>query len=315
MAKNIQKPWCIIGDFNAVLKDSERKGGSSSACFQGDNAFKEFVLECHLEYFFWFQKSRCKWLEFGDRNTSYFHGTTVIRRRKNKIVKLQNEEGVWIENKQELEHLVTDFYKNLFHDSGKYIPYCLTSAFPSLTAQELEDIAQPFSDMEIHGALKRMGGLKAPGPDGFQAIFYQSQWNTVGKSLCRFIHACEQEPRKISEINATLITLIPKVDNVVSLQQMWPISLCNVSYKVITKVLASRLRKIMEGLVSHNQCSFVPHRQTTDNIIITQEVIHSMKRRSGKKGWMAIKIDLEKAYDRLKWKFIKDTLEDIGLPK
>nr|KYP49443.1 Retrovirus-related Pol polyprotein LINE-1 [Cajanus cajan] len=134
-------------------------------------------------------------------------------------------------------------------------------------------------------------------------------------SLCCFIHSCEQELRKIYEINATLITLIPKVNNVVSLKQMRPISLYNVYYKVITKVLASRRRKVMEGLVSPNQCSFVPHRQTTDNIIITQEVIHSMKNRSRKKGWMAIKIDLEKAYDRLKWKFIKDTLEDIGLPQ
>nr|KYP61436.1 Putative ribonuclease H protein At1g65750 family [Cajanus cajan] len=87
---------------------------------------------------------------------------------------------------------------------------------------------------------------------------------------------------------------------------MRPISLCNVSYKIVTKVVATRLKSIMEDIVG-------PNRQTTYTIIITQEVIHSMKYKSGKKGWMAIKIDLEKAYDRLNWDFIRETLSNIGL--
>nr|KYP72339.1 hypothetical protein KK1_004927 [Cajanus cajan] len=70
----------------------------------------------------------------------------------------------------------------------------------------------------------------------------------------------------------------------------------------------------MEKLAHPNQCSFMPHRNK-DNIIIFQEVIHSMRLRIGRKGWMAIKIDLEKAYDRLKWSFVKDTLSDIDLPQ
>ncbi|XP_072059052.1 uncharacterized protein [Arachis hypogaea] len=95
---------------------------------------------------------------------------------------------------------------------------------------------------------------------------------------------------------------------------MRPISLGNVSYKVIIKILARRLRSVMEKLVRPTQCSFVLGRQSSDNIIITQEVIHSMRNKKGRKGWMAIKIDLEKAYDILKWNFIEDTLSDIGLP-
>lgn len=70
----------------------------------------------------------------------------------------------------------------------------------------------------------------------------------------------------------------------------------------------------MDHLVSPTQCNFVPHKHNMDNIIITQEVIHSMKLKRGKKHWMAIKIDLEKANDRLNWPFIKETIDDIGLP-
>lgn len=69
----------------------------------------------------------------------------------------------------------------------------------------------------------------------------------------------------------------------------------------------------MSKLIGPCQSSFVPNRQSSDNIIVVQEVFHSMRRKSRAKGWMAIKIDLEKAYDRIKWHFVKDTLEDIGI--
>lgn len=106
-------------------------------------------------------------------------------------------------------------------------------------------------------------------------------------------------PRKIGYINDTLITLIHKGDVVVTMRDFWPIGLCNVSYKIIIKLLVRRLRSIVEDLVSPHQCNFVPNRHNSDNIIIAQEVIHSMRTNRGAKGWMAIKIDLEKAYDWL----------------
>nr|KYP62476.1 Retrovirus-related Pol polyprotein LINE-1 [Cajanus cajan] len=82
-----------------------------------------------------------------------------------------------------------------------------------------------------------------------------------------------------------------------------PTSLCNLSYKVIMKVLALRLRNIMDGLIGSNQCSFVPSYHNKYNIMIKQEVIHSMCNKSGKK-WMVLKIDLEKAYNHLSLSFI-----------
>jgi hypothetical protein len=170
------------------------------------------------------------------------------------------------------------------------------------------------NQLEIYNTLMEMGGFKAPGPDGLQAVFYQIQWATVKHSFCNLILDIFHNLEKVAEINDTLITLIPKVDNVESLNQFRPISLCNVTYKLVTKILARRLRNVMEQLVSPCQCSFIPGRNSGDNIIISQEVIHSMKLKKGKVGWMAIKIDLEKAFDRLSWDFIKDTLTDIGLP-
>nr|KYP44247.1 Transposon TX1 uncharacterized [Cajanus cajan] len=95
---------------------------------------------------------------------------------------------------------------------------------------------------------------------------------------------------------------------------MRPIGLCNVSYKILTKVLSHRLQQVMDKLVHPNQCNFIPHRNSKDNVIIFQEVVHFMRYKSRRKGWMALKIDLEKVYNRLKWSFVKETLHDIYLP-
>lgn len=171
------------------------------------------------------------------------------------------------------------------------------------------------TEEEIHRAIKNMGPFKAPGVDGFQAIFFQSQWKIMGKDFCSMIKGMFQEPAQIGDINDTLITLIPKVENVTMIKDLRPISLCNVSYRVITKIIAERLKGMMSNLVSPCQCSFIPNRHSGDNIIIAQEVFHLIRTKKGNKGWMALKIDLEKAYDRVKLEFIRETLLDTGCPR
>lgn len=117
-----------------------------------------------------------------------------------------------------------------------------------------------------------------------------------------------------SSLCDTHIVLIPKVTNPVQLDQLRPISLCNVSYKIITKVLVNRISGIMSKLVGPLQSSFIPGRSITDNVIIASEAIHSFGQKRRSNGWMVIKVDLEKAYDSLSWDFINDTLMDVGLP-
>lgn len=92
--------------------------------------------------------------------------------------------------------------------------------------------------------------------------------------------------------------------------QYRPISLCIVPYKILTKVIVNCFKLVMPLLVAKNQTSFVKERHITDNMIITQEVVHSMRLRKERKGWMALKIDIKKAYDRLSWEFINDSLVD-----
>ncbi|XP_039044399.1 uncharacterized protein LOC120183869 [Hibiscus syriacus] len=111
-----------------------------------------------------------------------------------------------------------------------------------------------------------------------------------------------------------ILVLIPKVATLENFTQFRPISLCTVLFKVISKVIVNRLKPFLPKWVMENQTSFVLGRNISINIIITQDVIHSMKRKQGCSEWMVIKLDLEKAYDRLEWAFIEDTLSDLKIP-
>ncbi|XP_015939884.1 uncharacterized protein LOC107465419 [Arachis duranensis] len=112
----------------------------------------------------------------------------------------------------------------------------------------------------------------------------------------------------------TLIVLIPKIDNPTFMKDFRHISLCNVVYKIITKVLTNRLRPFLPDIVSPLQGSFIPGRGAPDNIIVAQEILNFMKHTKSKKGTLAFKIDLEKAYDRVDWRFLESTLIAFGFP-
>ncbi|CAL1412481.1 unnamed protein product [Linum trigynum] len=114
-------------------------------------------------------------------------------------------------------------------------------------------------------------------------------------------------------LESTLV-LNPKVETPETVTQLRPISLNKVSLKAITKDMTNRLKPVMRKLISSCQSSFIPGRQTTDNIIAVQEILHSFRKKKGKKGGMIFKIDLEKAYDSLRWDFLRDTLKEVGLP-
>lgn len=100
-------------------------------------------------------------------------------------------------------------------------------------------------------------------------------------------------------VNMTLLVLIPKINHPSSFKFYRLISLCTMTYKTVTKFIVNRLQHILLDLIGPHQTSFVLGRHVTENIIIAHEIIHSMKCQKGKKCWMTIKVDLEKAYDRL----------------
>lgn len=239
----------------------------------------------------------------------YFHACVVIRRRRNKIEGLQSEGGEWIWEPKELKKMVFDNFAKLYseEDSRLGLFDVPRGRFPVISVADYDELYRPFTEENVKEALFSTNPLKASGPDGYHAIFYQSNWdivcNEVNKEALRILHGGEIVP----ELNKTLLVLISKLESPQNVNQLRPISLCNVGFKVITKEIVAKLKGIMRKIVAPTQSSFVPRRQIYDNIVTAQEVMHSMKQRAVTR-FMALKIDLEKAYDKIQWAFIEDTL-------
>lgn len=262
----------------------------------------------------WYQKARVEWLRNGDRNTTFFHLSSVVRQWKNKVVAIKNDDDEWISDHEKIKEFMVSYFSSLFtEDGGDEVSNIPMDIFPELSSTNWAALCKPFTHIEIEEVVKSLGALRAPGPDGFQALFFQKNWDLVKDSVIKTVMSVLEGKGMPEHLNDTHIVLIPKTDHPERASQFRPIGLCNVGYKIITKTLVNRIKPILPSLISNTQGSFVPGRQITDNIVIVQEVIHTMKRKQGMKGYMALKIDFEKAYDRLKWAFIRDTLLQMNL--
>ncbi|XP_028761945.1 uncharacterized protein LOC114720467 [Neltuma alba] len=280
------------------------------------NRVWEELEQCLVqEELMWLQRSRVNWYSQGDRNTSYFHNVTKSRSRRKTIEALRTEEGEWCYDPEELKRAGTAFFQSLYsakQDCSELIDF--GSTYPQIPSDRLDFLGGNISSEEVKKAIFSMGALKAPGPNGLNPLFFQSQWHIVGESIIKLTQKFFSNPSEIEGVNGTNIVLIPKVETPQTFRDLRPISLCNVIYKVFTKTLANRLKTIMPLLVAPNQCSFVPGRQIQDNIILVQEIVHSMSRMKRRKGFMALKIDLEKAYDRVHWNFVIRCPKEFGAP-
>jgi hypothetical protein len=167
--------------------------------------------------------------------------------------------------------------------------------------------------MEVKNALFQMFPTKTPGLDGFPAHFFQRHWDVCGEDVTRAVLSIVRGNESAESTNDTILVLIPKVKSPTLLSQFRPISLCNVLYKIASKVTANRLKLILPDIISDEKLAFVPGRLITDNIISAYECLHFMKRnRSKNNSVCALKLDMMKAYDRVEWAYLEAIMVKLG---
>ena len=205
------------------------------------------------------------------------------------------------------------FYQNLFMAQENTTPELVTQHVPSKVTELMnEALTAEYTSEQVKKAVFMMHPNKSPGPDGFTTGFYQCHWGLIGHDITTAVLSFLNGGEMTAVINSTVLVLIPKVRNPQDLTHFRPISLCNVLYKICSKVIANRLRLILDEIISEEQSAFVPGRLITDNVLVAYECIYYLKRKKGKDGACAVKLDMAKAYDRVEWAYLRSILLKLG---
>ncbi|XP_060972278.1 uncharacterized protein LOC133038209 [Cannabis sativa] len=184
-----------------------------------------------------------------------------------------------------------------------------------ITPDQFYFLSKDFDFSEVKSSLFQISGDKAPSLDGLNPLFYQKNWHILGHSFGHAVLDVLNKGASISSINATYLVLVPKKSNATKVRDFRPISLCSTIYKVVAKSIANRLKTVLTSLISHNEGAFLSNRIIVDNILIANEVNNSINgHKNDKVGWAALKLDMEKAFDKVEWGIIEHILLHFGFP-
>jgi mannosylglycoprotein endo-beta-mannosidase len=191
----------------------------------------------------------------------------------------------------------------------------VNNIFPNTISETFKAAAvAPITSEDIKAALFSIPDNKSPGPDGYNALFFKKSWEIIKDDFIaaiRYFFSKNSLPRCV---NATRVALVPKQEHPTCLNDFRPISCCNVIYKCIAKLIVVRLKTALADVVGHSQTAFLPGRNISDAILLTQELMHNYHQNKGPPR-CALKIDLKKAFDTVRWDYIIAGLHAISLPQ
>ncbi|GFY97543.1 hypothetical protein Acr_12g0000840 [Actinidia rufa] len=268
-----------------------------------------------VEWSFCSQVAKVKYLNNCDRGTKFFHDLIKHNRARNQIVFLSDSNGAVTTSTHQVNSMFVDYYMNLLgtKKACQKLDVGSVAGGRMVSNEQSANLTRAVTDKEIKEALFSIGEDKAPGPDGYSSCFFKKSWDMIGTDVCAAIKEFFSAGTILKQMNHTIIALVPKTRNATKVEEFRPISCCNVTYKIIAKILASRLSPILEKLVNHAQSAFVPNRSMTENIYMVQEIMqkYSWKRISPR---CILKVDIRKAYDTVNWEFLEDALLGFKFP-
>ncbi|GJX54328.1 hypothetical protein Tco_0282697, partial [Tanacetum coccineum] len=238
-------------------------------------AFNDALI---MEERFLKQKEKIKWLRVDDSNLVYFYKMVKSHVSRSRIDGMSNSDGV---------------------SFGRPEPTVALDMVRNVTRKEVKD------------AIISMGNDKSPRADGFIAAFFKVAWDIMVEDVTKAIQEFFSNGNLLKELNHTIIALIHKVTSPSRINDYRPISCCNVLFKCITKIIPNHIKVNLKALISPNQSAFVPGRRISENILLTQELMHNYHLDCGPPR-CAFKVDIQKAYDTVDWVFLKDVLIGFG---
>ena len=231
-------------------------------------------------------------------------------------MKNRDAAGVWNSNPQDVAKCLIEFYQGLFSSTNLQQNDAIANSINIIISDEMNaQLSFEFKAWEIHQAIKQMAPLKAPSPNGMPPLFYQHYWSLVGDDICQSVLNFLNTTSLPMHFNNTFITIIPKKKNQEYASEFRPISLYNVLYRIFSKALANRLKIILPIIITEHQSAFTKSRLISDNILVAFESLHCMQKHTGNDGFMAIKLDMSKAYERVEWPYLEAVIRKMSFTK
>ena len=275
----------------------------------------DFVNLKASEQMYFSQKLKYKFLEASDKGSKLFHCLMNQRNRRNFIAEIRNENGELSNSIAEVGDIFANYFQHLLGSSKMTVPLDenVISRGPRLQVADVDMLLAPISDDDIRSVIFSIGNDKAPGPDGYSALFFKKAWSIVGKDVCNSVKDFFNSGRLLKQVNHSVIALIPKKANVSTPADFRPISCCNVIYKVISKLLSARLAHALQSIIGPLQNAFLGGRKMSNNVHLLQELLRLYGRKRASPRCM-LKVDFKKAFDSVQWDFIRLLLLKLGFP-
>ncbi|PNX97198.1 cysteine-rich receptor-like protein kinase, partial [Trifolium pratense] len=270
---------------------------------------KRFWEQLHHKESLLKQKSRMRWVIDGDANSRYFHASIKGRRRKNQLVSIKKGDE-WLQGVDCIKNEVKLHFEQNFIEEWLDRPFLSGIEFNKLNDDDNAILLKPFGEEEVREVIWNCDGNKSPGPDGFNLNFFKDCWSMVKSDILDFLNEFHHSAILPKAITASFLALIPKKDHPQELCDYRPICLIGSLYKILSKILAARLKCVLGKLISGCQSAFLPSRQIMDGVVVINEIIDLAKRNNTE--CMIFKVDFERAYDTVSWIYLERMMIKMG---
>lgn len=302
---------------NIIAAEAELQNNWGSVAAREKLSHAQAVLHEVRQQKFQFQETAIlsKWTRVGDRCTKEFFEFHEGPRQAFSITQLQDDDRL-LTTQHELEDHILTFYKQLYtqddqvEEAEEAREDCLQYITNPVTEEHNQELLRPITMEEVTEAVKKLLAGKAPGTDTIPVEFYQELWSDIQEEVLCFVVESTSQAHLAAELNISKIALLPKSEDRSRVQNFRPISLLNIPYKILAKILANRMKPLLHHWILPSQTGFVPNRCILDNIFLAFEAMEWTL--ENHQDLSMLLLDFEKAYDRVNWTFLKKVMERMG---